>query len=313
MKLTQKIKNVLGKFPLNKKMNALRNEHARIFSEIDQLKINQGKILSEQMRSRGTLSRLGDAGFKIFSQWDDDGIIQYLIHHIEIQEKTFIEFGVENYIEANTRFLLENNNWSGLVMDSSEKNIASIKNSPRYWKYNLAAKAAFIDTENIDKLISDAGFRGKIGILSIDIDGNDYYVWDAITAVNPTIVIAEYNAAFGKERAITVPYDKHFVRENAHYSHLYYGASLRALCHLAEKKGYSFVGCENHGANAYFVRKDALKNLQPVGAAEGYVASQFRQSRDKNGSLDYTSPSHEIEVMRGLPVLNVLTGKIEKI
>src|SRR4051812_29874275 len=97
----------------------------------NQLQVNsmlEAKLLIEKIRARETVTAFEDVEFKVFSQWGDDGIIQYLINKIDIPYKTFVEFGVENYTEANTRFLLMNNNWSGLVMDGSEANMNYVKN-----------------------------------------------------------------------------------------------------------------------------------------------------------------------------------------
>src|SRR6185503_16920025 len=228
-------------------------------------------LCNQQRNAHGQYKKLSDYEFKIFSQFGEDGIIQYLISNVEIRKETFIEFGVENYEEANTRFLLMQNNWSGFVIDSSEKNIDSIKNSELCWRHDLKFKMGFITAENINDLVKEQGIGGEIGLLSIDIDGNDYWVWEKITVVDPVIVIVEYNSVFGKDAKITVPYDPKFERHKQHHSGLYWGASLGAFVHLAEKKGYVFVGSNSAGNNAFFVRKDRVGNLKTMTAEEGYV------------------------------------------
>src|SRR5204863_3105813 len=135
-------------------------------------------------------------------------------------------FGVENYTEANTRFLLVNDNWKGLIIDGSEANIQYVKDDDIFWGFDLVAKPAFITRDNINELMSSSSFSGEIGLLSIDIDGNDYWIWECINAVNPIIVICEYNSVFGNERAVSVPYQSDFIARNAHFSQLYFGASL---------------------------------------------------------------------------------------
>ena len=175
----------------------------------------------------------------------------------------------------------------------------------------MLAKEAFINAENINDLISSAGFTGEVGILSIDIDGNDYWVWKSINVINPVITIVEYNSVLGAERPITVPYKETFSRTNEHYSNLYFGASLPALCLLAEEKGYYFVGSDSHGVNAYFVRKDMIGSLKPISAKEGYVSSKFSQSRDENGFLNYIPYQKQLEILKGLEVFNVETNKKE--
>ena len=125
-------------------------------------KILKAKILIEEIKKK-QITKIEDIEFKIFSQFGDDGIIQYLINELQIDYdyQNFIEFGVENYQESNTRFLLFNNNWSGLILDSSKENIEQIKNSSYYWKYSLEAKSSFIDKDNINSLINESKIDKK--------------------------------------------------------------------------------------------------------------------------------------------------------
>ena len=217
-----------------------------------------------------------------------------------------MEFGVEDYQEANTRFLLVNDGWSGLVMDASEENIKRIRRDPLSWQHNLKAQGAFVTRENIDGLLTNQGLAGDIGLLSIDIDGNDYWVWDAITVVSPAIVVIEYNARFGPQRAVTVPYDPRFERAKAHPSMIYYGASLRALWLLGKRKGYALVGCNAAGNNAFFVRKDLLPtSLAERTPEQAFVPAGFREARDARGELALLDADAEAEILRGLAVVDV--------
>ena len=273
-----------------------------------------GRLLSETIKSKGNIVSLSEVEFKVFSQWGDDGIIQWLVNNLEFPNKTFVEFGVENYRESTTRFLMMNNNWSGLVMDGSEGNVSQIVNSEYFWKYELSAKYVFIDKNNINSLISSSGLDKEVGILHIDLDGNDYWIWNEIDTISPIVVILEYNSVFGIDRAITIPYDKTFFRTKAHYSNLYFGASLRALHQLSAAKGYSFIGCTSAGNNAYFVRNDKLNNnIRETTLECGYVLSNSRESRDPDGALTYLSGRNRIDAIRGMPVYNVDNNKIEKL
>lgn len=167
-----------------------------------------------QTASAGILPNLADAELRVFSQFGDDGIIQYLVRLLDVRTTSFVEFGVENYSEANTRFLLVNNNWRGLILDANHGYMDSVRRDSIYWRHDLAAVAAFIDRDNINALIADHGFRGELGILSVDIDGNDYWVWERINVVRPAIVIVEYNSVFGGRRgdhslrSRVLPYDR---------------------------------------------------------------------------------------------------------
>lgn len=264
-----------------------------------------GRIEMRQLQGV-PVQTLADAEFRVFSQWGEDGIIQYLISRIDVGRKIFIEFGVQDYTESSTRFLLINNNWSGLVIDGGEKYIDYIKNDPIYWQHNVKAECAFITKDNINDLIRKAGMSGEIGLLSVDIDGNDYWVWEAIDVVQPVITIVEYNARFGSESALTVPYSADFVRSQAHPSMVYYGASLQALCLLGERKGYAFVGCNSAGNNAFFVRQDRLPaDLRALTAGEGFVKNQFREARGADGNLTFESPETERRLLDSLPLVRI--------
>lgn len=278
--------------------------------ELEKIKVLSAQPMVKQiMALKEPVQNLRHVEFSAFSQWGDDGIIQYLIHQLPITESTFVEFGVGNYLEANTRFLLLNNNWKGLIFDGSEANMEFVKNDSISWKYDLTAIPLFVTKNNINQAIASAGFSGELGILHIDIDGNDYWIWECLEVVQPQIVIMEYNSMFGNKAAISVPYDDQFYVTNAHYSNLFFGASLKAMCLLADKKGYSLVGSNTNGNNAYFVRNDKMGNLKAVSAENGYVASRFRQNRNESGELTYKPDAEAIWKAKDKLVVNVSTGE----
>ena len=263
------------------------------------------RIENRQIVTQGAIGTQANE-FRAFSQWGEDGILQYLIRETEPENKIFVEFGVETYVESNTRFLLINDNWSGLVIDGDEDNIQYIRRDPIYWRYNLKAECSFITAENINELISRNGMTGEIGLLSVDIDGNDYWVWKAIKVVNPIIVVAEYNARFGPIESVTVPYDPAFVRSAAHHSMIYYGASLAALTNLGLAKGYALVGCNSSGNNAFFIRRDKLpQSLPEMRPDQAYVRNQFREARAANGDLAFVDPLAESALLADLPLIRV--------
>lgn len=285
--------------------SSIQNQISQLQESIYYIQQSLGRIESRQCNPE-LISKLKDSEFKVSSQWGEDGIIQFLLKSLKIERDIFVEFGVEDYRESNTRFLLTNNNWSGLIIDGSESYIKFIKNDPIYWRYNLKAVSAFVTSENINDLLLDNGIEGDIGLLSVDIDGNDYWIWKAIHVVKPSIVIAEYNSRFGPSRAVTTPYSPHFVRSEAHYSMIYYGASLKALCFLAQQKGYAFVGCNSSGNNAFFIRRDLKPDHIPELTAEkGYIAGQFRESRNEEGLLAFLSAEEEAKILDSLPLEKV--------
>lgn len=274
----------------------------------DRLLLLEGKRAAWDVAQLPISAGLKRAGFGVFSQYDEDGIIQFLINHVEIKNPTFVEFGVEHYEESNTRFLLMNDNWQGMVIDGSEENIDYIQNDRVSRRFDLQAQAAFITKDNINDLIRKSGFDEDLGLLSVDIDGNDYWVWEAITAVRARIVVAEYNSVFGHD-PVSIPYQSDFYRTKAHFSNLYYGCSLSALAHLAAKRGYMLAGSSLRGNNAFFVRKDLAGALAEVSAKDAYVSSPFREGRDAKGRLTYLRGRERRKAIAHLPVVNVVTGQ----
>ena len=246
--------------------------------------------------------------FRVYSEYGDDGIIQWLINYLQISSRNFIEFGVGNFHESNSHFLLVNNNWNGFVLDSSEKNIAIIKKSQMYWRYNLIAKKAFIDKDNINSLLSLSKFE-KLGYLHIDLDGNDYWILENLDLglYSPDILILEYNAIFGDEEKISIPYNPKFARMNSHFTGKYWGASLQGLNFLAEKKGYYFIGCNSAGNNAYFLNNTYLSKIPKTNVVSGFQKSQFRESRDIKGNLSFLNNNDVRKELNKLPVIDVET------
>ncbi len=252
----------------------------KLDNRLDLAQVALGRIEGRQLANAHD-SNLQAHEYKVFSQWGEDGIIQFLINQIEIENKFFVEFGVEDYAEANTRFLLINNNWSGLVIDSSAAGIERLQRSPLCWGYGLKAVQSHVTAENINDTLKANGVTGDIGLLSVDIDGNDYWVWRAISVINPVITVVEYNYRFGSDDAVTIPYQADFQRGKSHPL-IYFGASLAALCALANSKGYAFVGCNTSGVNAFFVRRDKLPaEIRELSPAEGYVAGKVNEIRDE--------------------------------
>jgi hypothetical protein len=146
-------------------------------------------------------------------------------------------------------------------------------------------------------------------LLSIDIDGNDYWIWEAITVIKPRVIVCEYNSAFGDSNKVSVPYDADFYRSKAHYSDLYFGSSVAALCHLAETKGYDFIGTAGAGVNAFFVRKDISAPFIKYNAQSGFRSSANRDSKDRNGNLSFLLHAERLPVIKEMLVTDVVSGK----
>lgn len=277
---------------------------------VNETKMLTAKLLIDRIAQRGLVADIQETEFKVFSQFGEDGIIQYLIRQARIgaDERRIVEFGADFYGEANTRFLVVNNNWGGLLIDGNEKSIRRLRRQPFFWERDLTAVASFITAENINTIIGGAGYTGRIGLLSIDIDGNDYWVWEKIDVVDPVIVVAEYNSLFGPTAAVTVPYDPGFNRMSKHHSGMYYGCSLKALEVLADRKGYALVGCNSDGNNCFFVKRDRLNGQPALSAEQAYVRMRYRESRDRQGGFALVSSFSRLGEIAHLPLVDVISG-----
>jgi hypothetical protein len=198
--------------------------------------------------------RVEPHGFRSFSQKDEDGIIQEIFRRLGAGAGTFVEFGVQTGIENNTRLLLYRG-WRGLWIEADAAACQAIR---RGFAQELAAGQlqvthSFVTRENIAALIEAARFE-QLDLLSIDIDGNDYWIWEALT-IQPRVVAIEYNAKFRPPTSWVMEYN---AAHRWNYDD-YHGASLQSLFDLGRRKGYTLVGCCLAGVNAFFVRDDLLQ------------------------------------------------------
>ena len=290
---------------LRARAGALVSRATGFGQRLDAVRAQVGGLESRLLRTAEP-SGFREAEFRVFSQFGEDGIIQYLVQRVPLENEVFIEFGVEDYSESNTRFLLVHDNWRGLIMDGGDRHLAFIRRTGLDWRHDIEAKVAFVDRDNINGLIASADIRGDIGLLSVDIDGNDYWVLEAIEVVSPRLLVVEYNSNFGPEAAVTVPYDPAFERGRAHWSHLYWGASLAALDRLARRKGYALVGGNSAGNNAFWVREDVLGDLPRAPVDKAYAVSRFRESREESGALSFVRDLQaRLAIIRNMPLWDV--------
>jgi hypothetical protein len=233
--------------------------------------------------------RLLRHGFKVYSQCDEDGIIQEIFRRIGNGNRVFVEFGVETGIECNSAKLLMEG-WRGLWLDGSSAHVAHIrKNLDAFVRDGrLRVIESFITAENINALLAEGGVIGDIDLLSIDIDRNDYWVWKAIEVVKPRVVVIEYNATLRPPLSLVVPYEPMQTWNGSSY----FGASLEALVKLGREKGYRLVGCSFSGANAFFVRDEFAGDrfLDPATAEEHYEPPRYFFGRLTAGHRPQTGP-----------------------
>jgi len=238
----------------------------------------KNKWLAEKRKDWSQKETIRLKEFQIYSQTGEDGILQYIFEQIGTTNKTFVEIGIEDGRQCNTANLSLNFGWKGLLIEGNK--VYAERAKAYYSGKPVKVVQAFVTKENINELIKNSGIKGKIDLLSIDIDGNDYWVWNEIDSVRPRVVVIEYNSILGIE-PITIPYNPKFERLKAHPGGFYYGASLAALEKLASSKGYILVGCNTWGFNAFFVqKKDANKIFNCVASEEAdYLPNGEKETR----------------------------------
>jgi len=227
---------------------------------------------------------------KIYSQNGEDGILEFIFSKIGTTNKFSVEFGVGDGFECNTVYFLEKKGWKGLMMDYgadqnislegvmkkawSNRNLGFVENIQKDLKFikkiirrkkrsthfQRDVKNEKVTAENIQNLFEKYNVPKHFDLLSIDIDFNDYWVWKAITDYSPRVVVIEYNSSIPPNESRVVSYDPEAVWDDTNY----FGASLLALRNLGLglKKGYTLVGCENNGVNAFFCKSELISGFE---------------------------------------------------
>ncbi|WP_051568705.1 hypothetical protein [Crocinitomix catalasitica] len=234
------------------------------FSASVQIGQRQLFLAHQKAKADNQLPNFDDTGFRVFSQFEEDGKILYILALIGMQNKTFLEIGSDDGINSNCANLALNFGYDGLFLDGNPRSIERGKyfyaKYPHPWLPAPKFTCAKVLAENINQLVADAGFSGDIDVMSIDIDGNDYWVWKALTQVSPNVVIIETHIEFGM-RNIVVPYDPAYFYPGKHP--VYHGASPIAMVNLARLKGYRLVGANDLGFNFIFVKNGLADDILP--------------------------------------------------
>ncbi len=281
------------------------------------LMILADNLLYKSRQSYNKINLLEDVEIKIFSQNGEDGILDYLITQMGLKKPNFIEIGVEDYSEANTRYIYEKYFSSGLIIDRLENLEDQVKSNINFWKGDIRVLEENITSENVsEKITNNCDF--EVDILSLDIDGIDYWVLKNIPeALSPKIYIIEYNSIFGDELEVTVPNIKNFSRESYHHSRTCYGASLRAYINLMDKKGYYLIGVNRLRNNAFFILKKYkkeiyFKNIHELSLKEA-TNYLFRESRNSKGFLNFKNQKDRINDIINCEVINLKNNKKDKL
>lgn len=262
------IKSLLKIF-VPSKILAYQRKIRTLFQRIDNLERNFQNILwlnnlsvSDKYKQRDLFKK---HEYKVFSQHGEDGILLYIFDKVGTTNKVVVEIGIEDGKECNSANLIINFGWKGLLIEgnksfacSAEQYFSSI-NETHPNKVKIIS--SFVTRENINSIFDENDLYKEIDLLSIDIDGNDYWIWDAIERIEPRVVIIEYNSIFGTSASRTVKYNPIFKSLKEHSSGWYYGASISALNKLAKRKGYTLVACDSSGVNAFFIKNEVMNSI----------------------------------------------------
>jgi len=230
--------------------------------KFDDIKIQKGQLFEKYLDNNlKNIKKLEQAYFKVFSQDNEDGIIQYLLKSFELETVKFVEIGTQDYSESNTRYIFETRQCEGLIIDPFPDLEKKINSFLRIWKNKLSIHNEFINAENINKVLKNYSFEKNIDVFSIDIDGIDYWVLNSLPSKISKIFIVEYNPFFGAKKEISVPNIKNFERLKYDPTGFCFGASLKAIIKLMEQKGYVFVGTNRLNVNSFFVLKELIGKI----------------------------------------------------
>ena len=272
-------------------------------------------LLSRKYYSK--VSLLSDVDYKIFSQNGEDGILDYLLTSLAIENPKFLEIGVGDFTECNTRFIFDRCSAKGTIIDCINNFEEKVKKNVELWKGDLKIINKKINSENISDLIENSDCFFNLDIFSLDIDGIDYWVLNELPVKFSKIAVIEYNANFGPTLEISVPNIKNFNRTEYHYSNLCFGASLRAIINLMKSKGFKFIGVNKSCINAFFINEDFIQDLslETVNERnlENFTNSNYRESRSFEGKLTFLSGKNKINEIRDCDVINLANSSSEKI
>lgn len=237
----------------------------RLLQEIDRRVESLVRMQAVKRRKLPYPYRLTANRFRMRSQRGEDGVLAAIFDEIGVKHRRFVDLGCGDN-GGNSGFLAAELGWTGLMVDGSRDAISGLRRE--FKSRNVAVKQAWITREDVNELVRRSGGGGKVDFLSIDIDGNDIWVWDALTEVVPRVVCIEFNTILGAERSVAVPYDAQFERDRELVHGRYFGASLAALERVGRRKGYRLVAVEN--VNAFFVRRGVGLRVRAVSVPLAY-------------------------------------------
>jgi hypothetical protein len=253
----QLIEKIARRIPVYRELLSINNMIRQIYNDIGVIRSMQARSyygfeLENNPRYKDP-RRLARYVFPVNSQNGEDGIIYEIFKRIGVGDRIFAEVGVGDGIQNNSAFLLAQG-WKGFWIDGDDHFLSTLASRKDLKDAPLSTRISFVNRENIVELFKDMNIPVEIDLLSLDIDQNTYYIWEALHEFKPRLVVIEYNANIPPEIDWKVQYDGNRIWDGTQN----FGASLKAYELLGRQLGYSLVGCDFAGTNAFFVRNDLV-------------------------------------------------------
>lgn len=246
------------------------------------------KLLVQQYRAlaakgREWLPTFSEVGFRKYSQFEEDGILLFIFALVPPLNRKCVEICAGSGRECMTANLIINHGWWGYLFDGNEHSVQAGRQffsaCPDTFFAPPRFTQAWITAENVNEVIERAGAKGAIDLLSLDVDGIDYWLWKAISVVQPTVVVCETHNMIPADRALTIPYNPEFTFQSEDFR----SASLAAMCKLGREKGYRLIGTHRFGFNAFFLKngigEEFFPEVDPAACLNDPVTTQLRADR----------------------------------
>jgi hypothetical protein len=216
--------------------------------------------------------------FSVFSQNGEDGIIDFLLSYIKNPNRYFIEIGSSDGLENNSSYLAFAKKYSGIMIEGNYSKSLQAKRYLQRFNWGVKYINSFVNKDNVGTLLKKESLLPCPDFFSLDIDGIDYFVMEAILYNNfrPKIICVEYNSIYGPEKTITIRYKSNFDYANAHPTHFYYGVSINGWRKFFKKFNYDFITVDTNGVNAFFIDRGQFdeslpNNFKSVGFVENFA------------------------------------------
>ncbi len=271
----------------SQRLNKSSDEAVAVLRRNEQLAQVALSLEYQRLKDGGQLPSFPQAEFSCYSQNNEDGILLLIFSVLRVTQGRCVEICAGDGIECNSANLINNHGWDALLIDGDEAQIrqgeAFYARRTGAWRSRRLAPqlvSSWVTKDNVNSLCAEHGFTGEIDLLTLDLDGMDFWIWDALEVITPTVVVAEYNNRIPPNRALTVPYDATFVGTGANQHGIgYFGASLLALKRLGDRSGYRLVGANGPETNAFFIRSGVGESYFPEVSVEACLSSAYAKDQ----------------------------------